>query len=177
MKNKGSTNYRALFHDMPRLTGGTDISQNQALAYIAERMECDLNKAKSIYDQIRKPDRKILVFDNITREWMGITIWQQSNTALNVARTANRVIEENGKVLKAILRLLCEQSGKNYQEMLNSDGECREDSESQKEETGTANDDEPEEPEAPESPVDRKKREEEFLAQLRRDVETWSKED
>jgi len=118
MSDTSPTNYRALFHDMPRLTGGTDVQTNKAVAYIAERLECDLRKAKSVYDQIRKAERKILVFDNITREWMGITVWQQTNTTLNMARTATRLMEENQKVLMAILRVLCKETNTDIDEAL-----------------------------------------------------------
>jgi len=103
---------------MPRLTGGSDVQNNKAVAYIAERLECDLRKAKSVYDQIRKAERKILVFDNITREWMGVTVWQQTNTTLNIARTATRLMEENQKVLMAILRVLCKKTNTDIEEAL-----------------------------------------------------------
>ena len=68
-------NYRAKYRSMPRLTGGRP-EESQVIAHIRETEHCDLPQALAIWEQIRRPSRKIVVFDRQDRSWIG---WDQSN--------------------------------------------------------------------------------------------------
>jgi len=67
--------YRALFSDMPPLANGSDPEKSAVLAYIADKLAevgKDPAKAFSVFNNIRQPERGILVFDRATRTWKGV---------------------------------------------------------------------------------------------------------
>jgi hypothetical protein len=83
---------------MPRLTGGRP-EESQVISHIREVERCDLPQALAIWEQIRRPSRKIVVFDRQDRSWIG---WDHSNNETRdkaaAAITNNRIRKLETKV-------------------------------------------------------------------------------
>ena len=67
--------YRTLFSAMPPLANSKDPAQSAVIAHIAQRLAevgKDPAKAASVFNNIRQPEREILVFCRETKTWRGV---------------------------------------------------------------------------------------------------------
>jgi RecA-family ATPase len=67
--------YREMFAHMPPLRNGSDPSQSEVLAHIAAELNArgkDANRAYEVFEMIRNPRRKIIVFDHQQQVWKGV---------------------------------------------------------------------------------------------------------
>ena len=80
-KSKGSEqsfipgSYREIFSQMPPLKHNKDPEQSDVLAHVAAELEAngkDPAKAQSVFDMIRNPRRKIIVYDHKLKVWKGV---------------------------------------------------------------------------------------------------------
>lgn len=70
MKAK-NINYRDVFRDMPQLRHDVDASKSDVLDYIMHKLECDLEQAARVFNIIRHPRRRIIVFNRSSATWSG----------------------------------------------------------------------------------------------------------
>jgi len=67
--------YREMFSEMPPLRNDRDPEKSEVLAHIAAELEAsgkDPASAQKVFDNIRQPKRRILVFDQESKRWRGI---------------------------------------------------------------------------------------------------------
>jgi len=67
--------YRALFSTMPPLANGKDPTKSAVLAHIAQKLGeagKDPAKAITVFNNIRQPEREILVYTRETKTWRGV---------------------------------------------------------------------------------------------------------
>ena len=67
--------YRAMFAEMPPLSHSSNPEDSEVLTYIAERLAetgKDPERALSVFQQIRQPERGILLFCRSSRRWKGV---------------------------------------------------------------------------------------------------------
>ena len=67
--------YREMFSSMPPLKHNKDPEQSDVLAHIAAELEAngkDPAKAQSVFDMIRNPRRKIIIYDHKLKMWEGV---------------------------------------------------------------------------------------------------------
>lgn len=62
---------RTMFSEMPPKTHDVDTSKSEVLAYICEQMGCDMAKAVRLFNSMRHPKCRVLVFDKVERQWKG----------------------------------------------------------------------------------------------------------
>ena len=62
---------RTTFNQMPPKRHDLDTSKSEVLAYISEQMGCDLGKAIRVFNSMRHPKCRVLVFDKMERQWKG----------------------------------------------------------------------------------------------------------
>jgi hypothetical protein len=62
---------RTMFSDMPPKTHDVDTSKSEVLAYICQQMGCDVAKAVRLFNSMRHPKCRVLVFDKVERQWKG----------------------------------------------------------------------------------------------------------
>jgi hypothetical protein len=56
---------------MPLKTHDVDTAKSEVLAYICQEMSCDMSKAVRLFNSMRHPKCRVLVFDKIERQWKG----------------------------------------------------------------------------------------------------------
>lgn len=62
---------RTMFSEMPPKTHDVDTAKSEVLAYICQEMSCDMSKAVRLFNSMRHPKCRVLVFDKIERQWKG----------------------------------------------------------------------------------------------------------
>lgn len=62
---------RTMFSEMPPKTHDVDTAKSEVLAYICQEMSCDMSKAIRLFNSMRHPKCRVLVFDKIERQWKG----------------------------------------------------------------------------------------------------------
>jgi hypothetical protein len=60
-----------MFSEMPPKTHDVDTAKSEVLAYICQEMSCDMSKAVRLFNSMRHPKCRVLVFDKIERQWKG----------------------------------------------------------------------------------------------------------
>lgn len=62
---------RTMFSEMPPKTHDVDTAKSEVLAYICQEMSCDMSQAIRLFNSMRHPKCRVLVFDKIERQWKG----------------------------------------------------------------------------------------------------------
>lgn len=62
---------RTMFSEMPPKTHDVDTSKSEVLAHICSQMGCDIAKAVRLFNSMRHPKCRVLVFDKVERQWKG----------------------------------------------------------------------------------------------------------
>ena len=60
-----------MFSEMPPKTHDVETGKSEVLAYICQEMSCDISKAVRLFNSMRHPKCRVLVFDKIERQWKG----------------------------------------------------------------------------------------------------------
>lgn len=67
--------YRAMFSCMPPLRHDKDPAQSEVLAHIAAELDAngkDASRAQAVFEMIRNPRRKIIIYDHKAKVWKGV---------------------------------------------------------------------------------------------------------
>lgn len=85
-------NYRTKYRSMPNLSHSASPEQSEVIQHIMATEGCDATMAVSIWDQIRRPSRRIVVFDRIERTWSGWDLASgDQHQKIAAAQTAKRL--------------------------------------------------------------------------------------
>ena len=92
---------------MPPKRHDLDTSKSEVLAYICEQMGCDLGKAIRVFNSMRHPKCRVLVFDKMERQWKGCEFRPSDaeTSELSIIRE-HRAFERQLAALKSTVRRL-----------------------------------------------------------------------
>jgi hypothetical protein len=98
---------RTTFNQMPPKRHDLDTSKSEVLAYICEQMGCDLGKAIRVFNSMRHPKCRVLVFDKMERQWKGCEFRPSDaeTSELSIIRE-HRAFERQLAALKSTVRRL-----------------------------------------------------------------------
>jgi len=96
---------RTTFNQMPPKRHDLDTSKSEVLAYICEQMGCDLGKAIRVFNSMRHPKCRVLVFDKMERQWKGCEFRPSDaeTSELSIIRE-HRSFERQLSVVKSAIR-------------------------------------------------------------------------
>lgn len=96
---------RTTFNQMPPKRHDLDTSKSEVLAYICEQMGCDLSRAIRVFNSMRHPKCRVLVFDKMERQWKGCEFRPSDaeTSELSIIRE-HRSFERQLSVLKSAMR-------------------------------------------------------------------------
>ena len=101
---------RTMFSEMPPKTHDVDTAKSEVLAYICQEMSCDMSKAIRLFNSMRHPKCRVLVFDKIERQWKGCS-FRPSDTEtseLSMLRE-HRSLERQVAAVRSELRRLAKE--------------------------------------------------------------------
>lgn len=99
-----------MFSEMPPKSHDVDTAKSEVLAYICQEMSCDMSKAVRLFNSMRHPKCRVLVFDKIERQWKGCS-FRPSDTEtseLSMLRE-HRSLERQVAAVRSELRRLAKE--------------------------------------------------------------------
>ena len=99
-----------MFSEMPPKTHDVETGKSEVLAYICQEMSCDMAKAVRLFNSMRHPKCRVLVFDKIERQWKGCS-FRPSDTEtseLSMLRE-HRSLERQVAAVRSELRRLAKE--------------------------------------------------------------------
>lgn len=98
---------RTMFSEMPPKRHDVETSKSEVLAYICEQMGCDMAKAVRLFNSMRHPKCRVLVFDKVERQWKGCSYRpaDAETSELSILRE-HRLLERQVAAIKSELRRL-----------------------------------------------------------------------
>ena len=99
-----------MFSEMPPKRHDVDTAKSEVLAYICQEMSCDMSKAVRLFNSMRHPKCRVLVFDKIERQWKGCS-FRPSDTEtseLSMLRE-HRSLERQVAAVRSELRRLAKE--------------------------------------------------------------------
>jgi hypothetical protein len=94
-----------MFSEMPPKTHDVDTAKSEVLAYIAQEMSCDTSQAIRMFNSMRHPKCRVLVFDRVERQWKGCSFRPSDaeTSELSIIRE-HRSFERQLSVVKSAMR-------------------------------------------------------------------------
>lgn len=101
---------RTMFSEMPPKTHDVDTAKSEVLAYIAQEMSCDTSQAIRMFNSMRHPKCRVLVFDRVERQWKGCSFRPSDaeTSELSILRE-HRALERQVAVVRSELRRLAKE--------------------------------------------------------------------
>ena len=101
---------RTMFSEMPPKTHDVDTAKSEVLAYIAQEMSCDTSQAIRMFNSMRHPKCRVLVFDKVERQWKGCSFRPSDaeTSELSILRE-HRALERQVAVVRSELRRLAKE--------------------------------------------------------------------
>ena len=101
---------RTMFSEMPPKTHDVDTAKSEVLAYICQEMSCDMAKAIRLFNSMRHPKCRVLVFDKIERQWKGCSFRPSDaeTSELSILRE-HRSLERQVAAVRSELRRLAKE--------------------------------------------------------------------
>jgi hypothetical protein len=99
-----------MFSEMPPKTHDVDTAKSEVLAYIAQEMSCDTSQAIRMFNSMRHPKCRVLVFDRVERQWKGCSFRPSDaeTSELSILRE-HRALERQVAVVRSELRRLAKE--------------------------------------------------------------------
>ena len=99
-----------MFSEMPPKTHDVDTAKSEVLAYICQEMSCDMAKAVRLFNSMRHPKCRVLVFDKIERQWKGCSFRPSDaeTSELSILRE-HRSLERQVAAVRSELRRLAKE--------------------------------------------------------------------
>ena len=101
---------RTMVSEMPPKTHDVDTAKSEVLAYIAQEMSCDTSQAIRMFNSMRHPKCRVLVFDRVERQWKGCSFRPSDaeTSELSILRE-HRALERQVAVVRSELRRLAKE--------------------------------------------------------------------
>ena len=101
---------RTMFSEMPPKTHDVDTAKSEVLAYICQEMSCDMSKAVRLFNSMRHPKCRVLVFDKIERQWKGCSFRPSDTETSEVSMLReHRSLERQVAAVRSELRRLAKE--------------------------------------------------------------------
>jgi hypothetical protein len=99
-----------MFSEMPPKTHDVETAKSEVLAYICQEMSCDMSKAVRLFNSMRHPKCRVLVFDKIERQWKGCSFRPSDAETSEVSMLReHRSLERQVAAVRSELRRLAKE--------------------------------------------------------------------